>query len=65
MPLSDLVRSDDAIANYPCPIGTAPILDSIESVDFDEHKRKIPKIIHITSKTRCATAEVIENVNKW
>lgn len=62
MSLSDLVRSDEALAKYSCPIGTSPILDTIL---HDDHGRRIPKMIHMTSKTRCATIEVIENINQW
>jgi hypothetical protein len=59
--LAELVRSDFA-TEMPCPIGTAPILDVISN---NESTRRIPRILHFTSKSRCATEEVIEIVNQW
>jgi hypothetical protein len=63
LPLVELVRSD-AAANYPCPVGTAPILDTIADNELPQGRR-IPKVVHITSKSRCATPDIIENVNLW
>jgi hypothetical protein len=61
-PLAELARSDLAI-DTPCPIGTAPILDTISN--HDDNDRRIPRIIHFTSKTRCVTIEFMENINRW
>ena len=30
-----------------------------------QRKRKIPKIVHVTSKTRCMTPAVIRNIDQW
>eukprot|EP00980_Cylindrotheca_fusiformis_P030639 scaffold25149_cov122-Cylindrotheca_fusiformis.AAC.2 len=52
--------------NLTCPPGLAPI-KNVHYPAFMTHPEgwKIPKIIHITSRHRCATNAVIENVKKW
>lgn len=60
--LADLVQSDDAI-NAQCPIGTAPVLDTISNSEHDV--RRIPRILHFTSKTRCVTIDFMNNINRW
>ena len=61
-PLAELVQSKSAM-NTTCPIGTAPILDTILHEDSDD--RRIPRVLHFTSKSRCATIEVMNNINTW
>ena len=58
--LSQLSQSNSDIE---CPFNTAPIPDVI--VHNENSSRKIPRIIHFTSKTRCATSEIILHVNNW
>jgi len=47
-----------------CPNGQYVIQDTIHPRSIDG-KRKIPKIVHVTSKTRCAPKEIVDNVNTW
>lgn len=66
IPLPELVRSAQA-ANTSCPPGATPILDTIRHHLHDDElpHRKIPRIIHITSKSRCATPKVQALVEQW
>lgn len=59
--LADLVHSDKAVETN-CPDGASPILDTITE---QSTTRRIPRVIHITAKSRCATPKVHEIVNKW
>ena len=63
LPLTELVRSASA-PNKQCPPGSAPILDTISRNESDG-RRRIPRIVHITSKNRCATVEVLRNIRRW
>ncbi|KAL7477363.1 hypothetical protein ACHAW6_003173 [Cyclotella cf. meneghiniana] len=62
LPLAELVRSESA-TDTQCPPGSAPILDTISRNEY--RGRHIPRIIHITSKNRCATVEVLRNLQRW
>lgn len=67
IPLPELVRSTKA-ANTSCPPGATPILDTIRHHHHRDDEllhRKIPRIIHITSKSRCATPRVQALVEQW
>ena len=64
IPLPELTRSAHA-SNASCPPGATPILDTIRPHHGEELHRKIPRIIHITSKSRCATPKVQDIVNQW
>ena len=59
--LAELVQSSTAHLQT-CPNGSAPILDNIIT---NGPTRKIPRIIHITSKNRCTTPAVHAVVNQW
>lgn len=61
LPLIQLVQSDKAAA-ITCPDGASPILDTIREED---NKRRIPRVVHITAKSRCATPQVHDIVNRW
>lgn len=61
LPLAELVQSEKA-RSIKCPGDASPILDKI--VDGTSSK-KIPQIIHITAKSRCATPKVQSIVNQW
>jgi len=62
--LPELAGSAHA-ATTPCPPGATPILDTIRHRNEQALHRKIPQIIHITSKSRCATPKVQAIVNQW
>jgi len=59
--LAELVQSSTAHLQT-CPNGSTPILDNIIT---NGPTRKIPRIIHITSKNRCTTPAVHAVVNQW
>mmetsp|Transcript_11882 Transcript_11882/g.25716 ORF Transcript_11882/g.25716 Transcript_11882/m.25716 type:complete len:394 (+) Transcript_11882:213-1394(+) len=71
MPIDELVQSYSA-ANVSCPEGATPLPDTPASSGGGSsggsswrERRKIPRIIHITSKSRCATPEVHSLVSMW
>ena len=64
IPLLELTGSAHA-STTSCPPGATPILDTIRPQHDKQPYRKIPKIIHITSKSRCATPKVQDIVNQW
>ncbi len=41
------------------------IHDTFNPHSMNDKDRKIPKIIHMTSKTRCVTDPFVRNINKW
>jgi hypothetical protein len=52
--------------NITCPPGLTPIQNTHFPTSVTHPTgRKIPRIIHITSRHRCATEAVINNVDKW
>jgi hypothetical protein len=52
--------------NITCPPGLTPIKNTHFPTSVTHPTgRKIPKIIHMTSRHRCATEAVIHNVDKW
>lgn len=52
--------------NTTCPDGLFPIENTHMPRSITHLQgRRIPKIVHLTSKHRCATKAVIKNVNKW
>lgn len=51
---------------YECPKGLIKInYDRILSKDITHYDRRIPKVIHMTSKSRCMIPEYANNVQKW
>ena len=48
-----------------CPTGLVLVKDSIDSSFYERPQRKIPNIIHMTSKSRCMTQAFSDNVDKW
>lgn len=63
LPLAELVQTAKA-AETICPDGASPVLDTILEQNSSS-TRKIPRVIHMTSKSRCATPEVHAIVNQW
>jgi hypothetical protein len=66
IPLADLINTNTASKDVvACPKGT----NLIEDVFFPEAitfaGRKIPRIVHVTSKSRCATQAFIRNTDNW
>ena len=60
--IMELVGSTD---NYECPEGLVLVKDSIDPSFYEKSERKIPKVIHMTSKSRCMTQAFSDNVDKW
>ena len=63
IPLAQLAQSNLAM-NISCPDGFLPILDTIHTTS-NISSRKIPRTVHITSKSRCATPKVHKIVDQW
>lgn len=63
MPMQKLVgRTDD----YACPKGLVLVKDTIDPSFFDSNQeRKIPKVVHVTSKSRCMTQAFANNIDRW
>lgn len=63
--LPEIARSHD---EYPCSEGLVYVNDTI-APDFFTNKgaqgRNIPKVIHMTAKSRCMTPAFANNVEKW
>ena len=51
--------------NYECPEGLVLVKDSIDPSFYEKTQRTIPKVIHMTSKSRCMTQSFADNVDKW
>lgn len=64
IPLNELVNSNPNVTCKPGKSGKRIIHDTIlpESIT---HTRKIPKIVHVTSFTRCMTPPFLDNLDKW
>lgn len=54
-----------SIDNYKCSEGLVVVKDSIDSSFYEKEKRRIPKVIHMISKTRCMTRAFAANVDSW
>jgi mannosyltransferase OCH1-like enzyme len=60
--LSEIVRSDE----IQCPVNQIIVQDTITINPQSLNKeRKIPKIVHMTSKTRCMPKEFADNIDTW
>jgi mannosyltransferase OCH1-like enzyme len=60
--IPQLVGSTD---DYKCPEGLVVVKDSIDPSFHEKNQRNIPKVIHMTSKTRCMTQAFASNVDRW
>jgi mannosyltransferase OCH1-like enzyme len=62
-PLTKLADTDKPIQ---CAEGLVPVPDTVldPALAFADG-RKIPRVVHVTSKSRCMTKEFAENVDKW
>jgi mannosyltransferase OCH1-like enzyme len=62
-PLTKLTGTDKLIQ---CADGFVPVPDTVldPALAFADG-RKIPRVVHVTSKSRCMTKEFAENVDKW
>ena len=65
MPRPSILQLVGSIDDYKCPEGLVIVKDSIDPSFYDKNQRKIPKIIHMTSRTRCMTQAFAANVHSW
>lgn len=63
VPLRTLVNTKQEVS---CPPGLSLVSDTIlDSRLAYAGNRKIPRIVHVTSKTRCMPQEFTDNLDKW
>jgi hypothetical protein len=63
MLLTKLAGSDKPIE---CAEGLIPVPDTVLDPTLAwTGGRKIPRVVHVTSRSRCMTKEFAENINKW
>jgi mannosyltransferase OCH1-like enzyme len=63
-------RADDAVpleqlTTSPISSCPPPLIYLPNHVRTEAHNRKIPKIVHMTSKSRCFTSNFYENIQQW
>eukprot|EP00536_Pseudo-nitzschia_multiseries_P008474 jgi/Psemu1/198195/e_gw1.215.72.1 len=51
--------------NYECPEGRTLFKDIVLPQNVTHANRKIPKVVHMTAKTRCVTGAIMKNIMKW
>lgn len=66
IPLEELVNSNPNVTCVPGNSNKRLIESTIvpENITYSSN-RKIPKIVHVTSKTRCMTPKFIDNIDQW
>lgn len=62
IPLQDLTASRRRVA---CPEGMIPVEDTLGDPRRTFADRKIPRILHLTAKSRCLHPELVKNVDHW
>jgi mannosyltransferase OCH1-like enzyme len=61
--LTELASSDQQVT---CPEGHQAVYDTVlDSSRAYEGGRKIPKVVHVTSKSRCMHPAFAQNIDKW
>lgn len=65
IPLQDLTASRRKRRVGECPEGTIPVTDTLGDPRQTFANRKIPRIVHLTAKSRCLHPELVQNVNRW
>jgi len=65
IPLPSLARSS-AAANMTCPRGLVPVPDVVlPRAVTHPPSRRVPRVVHVTSRSRCVTPAVREHVEQW
>ena len=64
IPLHELVETNPS-NTMECGPGSVKIEDFILPQSISHAGRKIPRVVHITSKTRCSTSAIKDHVAKW
>ncbi len=52
-------------ANLSCPNGTSIFENIVLPKEITHTGRKIPRVVHVTAKSRCVTKEVRRHIKKW
>ncbi len=63
--LLQLVGGHDAVKDTCNGNGNLTVMNDTYKSQSISNDRKIPKIVHMTSKTRCMTDRFVENINLW
>jgi mannosyltransferase OCH1-like enzyme len=61
-PLQTLAKSDKTVE---CKEGLLPVYDSLLDPQLAFQDRKIPRIVHLTSRSRCMHPVIASNVDTW
>ncbi|CAB9517527.1 glycosyltransferase [Seminavis robusta] len=65
LPLQTLTRGDD-VSSLECPAPLIPLPNYIPNrTNNTATPRRIPRIIHMTMKSRCAPQDVVETLDRW
>ena len=64
IPLNELVKTGGT-KKEDCPKGTFYVEDTILPESITHAGRKIPRVVHITSKSRCTSKAFLKNIDKW
>lgn len=62
IPLPQLVRVDEIVS---CPKGTSPVPMVVNETADLGLGRKIPKIVHLTGKSKCLTPPLLDVARRW
>ena len=65
MSMPSILQLVGSVGNYECSEGLVLVNDSIDPSFYQISQRKIPKVIHMTSRTRCMTKAFAANVDNW
>lgn len=60
-----ILANSSASGSVVCPEGLVPVKDSLADAKLVFQNRKIPRIIHLTGKSRCLHPAMAENVESW
>lgn len=64
-PLEVLTRSSEALT-MSCPSGMVPVQDTLVPRNVSHPVgRRIPRIVHVTSKSRCVSPQVGDSLERW
>ena len=64
-PLPTVLELVGSTEDYECPEHLVLVEDSIDPSFYEKPELKIPKVVHMTSRSRCMTQAFANNVDKW
>lgn len=65
LPTLDELTSIPANSTYPCPEGTEVFENIVLPMTITHEGRNIPRVVHMTAKTRCVTPEIKKHILQW